>query len=289
MKLLLALLVTATLLRAAEPTGTPVPGYTPADCVHPYDAAKVETTRSGYVYWFADAALAEGKTVKLSVVGPHLASHPPHRHAEDEFFFVLEGKAEFYLDGAVQAVGPQTLLYAPSWHEHGIRNLGDSELRYLVMKKYVKPGTEPAKPAASTGTPVPGYSSADCIHPYDPAKAEPTPSGYVYWFADSTFAGGKTVKLAVVGPHLAAHPPHRHAEDEFMLILEGKAEFTIDGVTQVVGPQTLLYCPPWHEHGLVNIGDTDLRILVMKKYDKPVTKPAKPWVQLPGAAKLPGR
>lgn len=149
MKLPLALLLTATLLRAAEPaapTGTPVPGYSIANCVHPYDPTKVEPTRSGYVYWFADANLAEGKTVKLSVVGPHLASHPPHRHAEDEFFFVLEGRAEFYLDGAVQVAGPQTLLYAPSWHEHGIRNLGDTELRYLVIKKYDKPAPGPATP-----------------------------------------------------------------------------------------------------------------------------------------------
>ncbi|MBS0633589.1 MAG: cupin domain-containing protein [Verrucomicrobia bacterium] len=115
-----------------------------ASCVHPYDATKNKPTPSGFVHWFADESLANGKTVKLSVVGPHLASHLPHRHAEDEFFFILEGQAEFYLDGATQVVGPQTLLYCPSWHEHGIRNVGDKDLRYLVIKQYGRPVAESA-------------------------------------------------------------------------------------------------------------------------------------------------
>ena len=103
-------------------TGTPAPGYSLANCVHPFDAAKAEKTDVGYQFWFADRALADGQTVKLSVVGPNLATHAAHHHAEDEFFFILEGAAEFTLDGGHQVVGPQTLLYCPSWHEHGIRS-----------------------------------------------------------------------------------------------------------------------------------------------------------------------
>jgi mannose-6-phosphate isomerase-like protein (cupin superfamily) len=143
----LVLLAAARLMAAetAAPFPAPAPGYTIENCVNSFDSAKVERTGVGYQFWFADSALADGKTVKLSVVGPRLASHPPHRHAEDEFFFVLEGTAEFFLDGEHRTVGPQTLLYCPSWHLHGIRNLGDTDLKYLVMKKY---GKAPSKPAA---------------------------------------------------------------------------------------------------------------------------------------------
>jgi mannose-6-phosphate isomerase-like protein (cupin superfamily) len=122
----------------------PAPGYTLKNCVTVFDPAKAEKTGVGYQFWFADVALADGKTVKLSVVGPHLATHPPHRHAEDEFFFILEGKAEYLLDDQRQVVGPQTLLYCPSWHLHGIRNVGDGELKYLVIKKYLGPVPPPA-------------------------------------------------------------------------------------------------------------------------------------------------
>ena len=75
----------------------------------------------------------------MSVVRPHDATHPPHAHPEDEFFFVLEGRAEFFLDGHTRVVSPYTSLYCPPNVEHGIRNAGDGELKYLVIKKYPMP------------------------------------------------------------------------------------------------------------------------------------------------------
>jgi mannose-6-phosphate isomerase-like protein (cupin superfamily) len=112
--------------------------YTIANCINAFSMDRIEKTDAGYQYWFADRNFADGKTLKLSVVRPHLATHPPHSHPEDEFFFILEGKAEFFLDGKWTPVGPNTSLYCPSNVEHGIRNAGDTELKYLVIKKYGK-------------------------------------------------------------------------------------------------------------------------------------------------------
>lgn len=110
--------------------------YTIDTCVNTFAMSGAEKTGAGHQYWFFDRAFADGKTLKLSVVGPHQATHAPHRHPEDELFFVLEGKAEFYLDGKTRSVGPNTGLYCPPGSEHGIRNVGDGELRYLVIKQY---------------------------------------------------------------------------------------------------------------------------------------------------------
>ena len=93
-------------------------------------------TKAGYQYWFVKKDFLDGRTLKLSVVEPHEATHPPHHHPEDEFFFVLEGTAEFYLDGKTVISGPYTSFYCPPNSEHGIRNVGDTELKYLVIKKY---------------------------------------------------------------------------------------------------------------------------------------------------------
>lgn len=110
--------------------------YTIENCINTFDPVKTERTKVGYQYWFADKKFADGKTVKLSVVEPHSATHSPHQHVEDEFFFVLEGTAEFYLDGKTRVVEKNTSLYCPSNMKHGIRNVGDTELKYLVIKKY---------------------------------------------------------------------------------------------------------------------------------------------------------
>lgn len=110
--------------------------YTIDNCVNSFNPATAESTKAGYQYWFADKNFLDGRTLKMSVVKPHDATHPPHRHPEDEFFFVLQGTAEFYLDGKTKTAGPYTSFYCPSNSEHGIRNVGDTELKYLVIKKY---------------------------------------------------------------------------------------------------------------------------------------------------------
>ena len=107
-------------------------------CLNEFSKDKIEKTDAGYQYWFVDKNLADGKTLKMSVVKPHSATHAPHKHPEEEFFFVLEGKVEFYLNGQRKIVGPYSSLYCPPNVEHGIRNVGDSEAKYLVVRKYEK-------------------------------------------------------------------------------------------------------------------------------------------------------
>jgi mannose-6-phosphate isomerase-like protein (cupin superfamily) len=112
------------------------PKYTIENTVNTFDMGSTVKTKVGYKYWFADKQLADGKTLKLSVVEPGKGTHAPHKHAEDEFFFVLEGTAEFHLNGETAVGGPMTSFYCPTGSKHGIRNVGDTELKYLVIKKY---------------------------------------------------------------------------------------------------------------------------------------------------------
>ncbi|MGD9020458.1 MAG: cupin domain-containing protein, partial [Lysobacterales bacterium] len=94
--------------------------YTIDNAVNTFDMDRVKQTKVGYQYWFADKQFAGGKTLKLSVVRPNAATHAPHTHESDEFFFVLEGTAEFYLDGETTTGGPMTSFYCPPNSTHGI-------------------------------------------------------------------------------------------------------------------------------------------------------------------------
>lgn len=143
--LLLTIAITAFSIASAQERPdiapeSPHPLYTIQNCVNEFSTANVESTKAGYQYWFADKNFLDGRTIKMSVVGPHLATHPPHAHPEDEFFFVLEGTAEFYLNGDTKVAGPYTSFYCPPNSKHGIRNVGDAELKYLVIKKYEMTG-----------------------------------------------------------------------------------------------------------------------------------------------------
>lgn len=121
--------------RAAEPSVPSIDKF-----VNSFAKEKSQATKAGYEYWFVDKDLADDrKTVKMSVVGPRLAAHAPHRHLEDEVIFVLEGSAELMLAGQTRVVGPLSSLYCPPNVEHGIKNAGDSELKYLIIKRAPEP------------------------------------------------------------------------------------------------------------------------------------------------------
>ena len=110
--------------------------FTIENCVNQFSMDGTIKTKVGYQYWFADKDFIDGRTLKMSVVAPNQATHPPHKHAVDEFFFVLEGTAKFHLDGKTTVAGAYTSFYCPSNVAHGISNAGDTELKYLVIKKY---------------------------------------------------------------------------------------------------------------------------------------------------------
>ena len=129
----------ATALSQSPPSVAPAgqsTQWTIDRCVNTFDPSRVDSTKAGYQYWFADKTFLDGRTLKLSVVRAGSATHAPHTHGEDEFFFVLEGKAEFVMNGDSACVGPMTSLYCPPGSFHGIRNIGSTDLKYLVIKKY---------------------------------------------------------------------------------------------------------------------------------------------------------
>ncbi|MBF4494464.1 cupin domain-containing protein [Flavobacterium sp. JLP] len=112
--------------------------YTIENCVNHFELDKATKTKSGYQYWFADKNFTQENTLKMSIVEPGKSTHAPHHHIEEELFYILEGTAEFFLDGKTVTAGPNTSFYCPSNVEHGIKNVGNTDLKYLVIKKDLK-------------------------------------------------------------------------------------------------------------------------------------------------------
>lgn len=127
------------LAQETKKEATPLdPKYTIENCVNHFELDKAVKTKVGYQYWFADKDFTLENTLKMSIVEPGKSTHAPHHHVEEEFFYILEGTAEFYLDGKRVTAGPNTSLYCPSNAEHGISNTGTTNLKYLVIKKDLK-------------------------------------------------------------------------------------------------------------------------------------------------------
>jgi len=113
------------------------PVYTIDNCVTPFNINDVDSTKAGWQFWFVDKNFANGFTLKMSHVEKGKATHPPHVHQEDEIFYIIEGTAEFILGNETRTGGPNTSFYCPSNVSHGIRNVGNGDLKYMVIKTYL--------------------------------------------------------------------------------------------------------------------------------------------------------
>ncbi len=59
-------------------------------------------------------------------------------------------------------------------------------------------------------------------------------------------------------PGMSPHPPHKHPEEEMMVVTEGTGEISVEGKVTKVGPGAMMYCAGNKLHGIVNTGKTPL-------------------------------
>ncbi len=89
-----------------------------------------------------------------------------------------------------------------------------------------------------------------------------------------TFFSGSTGQLASMTagslrlkPGMEPHPPHRHPEEEFMVVTEGHGEILVDGKVHQVGPGSMMYSASNRLHGIKNTGDA-LLLFYFYKWQK---------------------
>ena len=109
------------------------PAYSIANCVSEFSEDRVQKTEKGWQFWFVPSSLSKGLVFKMTEVSANSKNHPPHVHEGEEIIYVFEGKVEFTLAGETKVVGPNSSLYCPPGVLHGIRNVGDTPIRYAII------------------------------------------------------------------------------------------------------------------------------------------------------------
>ena len=59
----------------------------------------------------------------------------------------------------------------------------------------------------------------------------------------------------------ATYHSHRHVVPEIYFVTEGKAEWTVDGVTRAVGPGMTIYTKPGAVHRMVNHSNENVKAI----------------------------
>jgi mannose-6-phosphate isomerase-like protein (cupin superfamily) len=103
------------------------------------------------------------------------------------------------------------------------------------------------------------------------------------WGEMRRYFGGETVAtkdalvaVATVLPGKSVHEAHRHAQEEYLVVVEGTGTWWLNGKKQPAKRGDIMYAAPWDYHGLTNTGDSPLIFLVVRYNSKGVEPPPRP-------------
>jgi len=99
------------------------------------DNAQVEQLPWGPHEWLCRPGLTQAeKLLLVRVTMPHRQAHKFHRHpAMEEIIYVVEGKAEQWVDHEKRLLGPGDMAHIPVDMVHGTYNAGPGNLVFLAI------------------------------------------------------------------------------------------------------------------------------------------------------------
>jgi quercetin dioxygenase-like cupin family protein len=103
--------------------------------VFDWNAITAKPTEVGSVRSFFKERTATLDELEMHVttLKPGMASHPPHRHPNEELIIVKQGTVETLSNGEWKRVGPGSVIFNASNQLHGLRNVGADEAIYHVI------------------------------------------------------------------------------------------------------------------------------------------------------------
>lgn len=70
--------------------------------------------------------------------------------------------------------------------------------------------------------------------------------------------------VTTLNPGEAAHAPHKHPDEELLIIREGTVEALVNGTTKRVGPGSVIFQASNQMHSIRNVGETPASYHVIK-------------------------
>ena len=101
-----------------------------------------------------------------------------------------------------------------------------------------------------------------------PEGAAPGARAYVHFNGPTEQLAALASGFVTLDPGAQPHPPHRHPEEEIMIVGEGTGEFSIGGVTTQVKTGDMLYAEANVLHGVRNTGETRMTFYFIKMMGK---------------------
>lgn len=200
--------------------------------------------------------ILEGTATHLDYLEMHATTQFPgaktsNAHANDdieECIIVKEGTMKVIVEDRSEILGAGGVILLMPRQMHSIRNAGDNNLTYYVMRYRSKKKIDLVRGEAAGGS---------FMLNVDSLPFKPNARGGVRRYFDRPTAMCERFEmhstlLNVKGP---SHEPHVHEETEIVLVLSGKTEMTIDGKEYNGTAGDFFLINSQLEHGVRNASD----------------------------------
>jgi XRE family transcriptional regulator, regulator of sulfur utilization len=109
---------------------------------------------------------------------------------------------------------------------------------------------------AADSKPTPVMHSA--AFSWDAAAAKTTEVGAVRQFfrAPTATLAELEYHATTLNPGLSSHPPHKHVNEELVIVKEGTVEALVNGKWERLGPGAVIFNASNELHGIRNVGET---------------------------------
>mgnify|MGYP000359692849 CR=1 FL=1 len=87
---------------------------------------------------------------------------------------------------------------------------------------------------------------------------------YPYFTEGSHALDPVLVGVAKINAGDEPHPPHRHVEEEYLMVTKGTGTWYLNGEKQVANEGDILFAHSWDYHGITAADDSPLEFVVFK-------------------------
>jgi mannose-6-phosphate isomerase-like protein (cupin superfamily) len=147
----------------------------------------------------------------------------------------------------------------------------------MVMSRYQMPAAYIGAAALVLGAAMPATATADTESKVV-ARNDKGDWGSisVYYEGETRGVRDNFAATATLKPGAEIHPPHEHAEEEYLLVTEGTGTWVLGDKSFPAKAGDMLYAAPWVNHGLRNGSTGPMTFVVWKFTAKGVPAPAPP-------------
>ncbi|WP_166422304.1 cupin domain-containing protein [Paraglaciecola sp. 20A4] len=87
---------------------------------------------------------------------------------------------------------------------------------------------------------------------------------YNYFMGDTAGSTGAIAGMAVIEPGYEIHPPHEHIDEEYLTVVSGNGQWSVNGKTFPANTGDMIYVAPNDSHGIFNSGKIPLVFVVSR-------------------------